>query len=226
MQNIFKFNKGNLLKIFVYLIFYSLRTFFLVLLLSIFGISRVSIPVGTSLSLLFGFVVLLILFSFLNQRTIANLNLRSVSINKILLLIPLALIIKLPFFLIVFLPFIPKDPEAVSQSLNQFSLGSNTVYLFGDILTIINVALLAPILEELFFRGVVFNTLKSKYSVLISIVVSSFLFSLVHGNILLITTSFIHGLIFAFIYHKYKNIIYPVALHSFNNIIPLIFALT
>lgn len=225
MENMLKFNKVNLLKILIYLIFYPIRTIALVLLLSIFGISRVSTPIGSSLSLLLALSVLSVLFNFFNSSKVSSLNIKPISLNKILFLIPFALLIRLPFLLIGFLPFITKDSHVIMQSLNQFSINSGNVDQLGNVLTVINVAFLGPILEELFFRGVIFNTLKSKYSVAASIIVSSLLFSLFHGNILLMTTSFIHGIVFAFIYHKYKNIAYSIALHSFSNLIPLLFAL-
>lgn len=87
----------------------------------------------------------------------------------------------------------------------------------------IRVIILAPILEEVFFRKILFNGLLKKYSFLISVIVSSLFFALIHiPNWLNLIPSFIFGIICCLIYIKTKNILYPIIFHFTGNLISFI----
>lgn len=84
----------------------------------------------------------------------------------------------------------------------------------------IRAIILAPILEELFFRKILFNGLLKKYSFVISIIVSSLLFAFIHiPNWLNLIPTFIFGIICCLIYIKTKNILYPILFHFIGNLI-------
>lgn len=72
--------------------------------------------------------------------------------------------------------------------------------------------IIIPIIEELFFRK--FLIMKIKFNALLSILISSLLFSLVHLNY--IHKSYIAlfgGLISGYIYHKTDKVIYSILFH-------------
>ena len=79
---------------------------------------------------------------------------------------------------------------------------------------ILTTVILTPLVEELFFRGLILQSLSEKYSsYIIPILLSSILFALVHLNpldipssTLQITSTFIFGLVVSLIYLKTKNI--------------------
>ena len=81
--------------------------------------------------------------------------------------------------------------------------------------------ILAPILEELFFRKILFKRLLKQNSFVISVIVSSLCFASIHGlpNVL---PTFIFGVICCLIYNYTKNILYPILLHFTGNLITLI----
>lgn len=89
---------------------------------------------------------------------------------------------------------------------------------------------LAPVVEEIFYRGILFEQLDDVASATIASVVSSIifagshLFSALHGStaligVVLIITPFISGLYFAWLYHSTNNILAPIVFHSLYNLV-------
>ena len=75
----------------------------------------------------------------------------------------------------------------------------------------------APILEEIVFRGVIMNNLR-KYGIRVAIIVNSLLFGLSHYNIEMIVPAFLTGIIFSYVAYKY-SIKYSILIHFFINAI-------
>jgi len=84
-----------------------------------------------------------------------------------------------------------------------------------DIPTIITSVLLMPILEELVFRKFIFKNLFDQYGFPIAMLCSSILFALIHTpDIIQVMTTFLGGLLAAFIYYKSSfQILYPIIFH-------------
>lgn len=87
---------------------------------------------------------------------------------------------------------------------------------------IIGVVIIAPILEEIVFRGILLNGLLARYSPKYAIILSAVIFGLIHGKPLQIWGAFIMGLILGWIYFKTQSIGTTILLHSFLNLIALI----
>lgn len=86
-------------------------------------------------------------------------------------------------------------------------------------LSFILMVIVAPITEEILFRGVVLDCLLFRYSPIVSIVISSVIFGLAHLNPWQFIDAFIIGLLSGFLYYKYKNLTINVVLHSSVNLI-------
>lgn len=86
-------------------------------------------------------------------------------------------------------------------------------------LAILIVALLPAIFEELLFRGVVFNSFKKRYNLIIGILVSAIIFGVYHMNIVQGVFAFILGLFLAYSYHKTNSLFVPIIFHFINNFI-------
>lgn len=97
------------------------------------------------------------------------------------------------------------------------SITSQNVYL-----SLISVVLLAPILEEILFRGLIFNRLNSKFKTWTSIIISALIFGLIHGNIIQTINATILGIAFAYIYSKTHNLIPCIIGHFLNNLISIV----
>ena len=85
--------------------------------------------------------------------------------------------------------------------------------------------IISPIIEEIFFRKLIYSTLKFYFAPLISTLISSTLFSLVHNNLSSFPLLLVLGIILCLSFEKTNSIIYPIIIHSMFNIIMLIFIL-
>lgn len=75
----------------------------------------------------------------------------------------------------------------------------------------------APVLEEIVFRGVIMNNLK-KYGIKTAIIINSIFFALSHYNTDMIIPAFFTGIIFSYVAYKY-SIEYSILIHFFINAI-------
>ena len=93
-----------------------------------------------------------------------------------------------------------------------------SAFLFSAISSII----FAPILEELVFRGVLFNRIKIRIGIVPAMIVTSFIFAIGHdfGGI---TSAFLFGICMCILYLKTDNILVPMSVHFINNVVATIF---
>jgi len=77
----------------------------------------------------------------------------------------------------------------------------------------------APLVEEVFFRGFVYPAIANKYGVIVSAVSTSILFGLAHIVAANAIIAFFIGLILVYVYHQTTNLLAPILVHStFNQI--------
>ncbi|MGQ0604215.1 MAG: lysostaphin resistance A-like protein [Anaerolineales bacterium] len=90
--------------------------------------------------------------------------------------------------------------------------------LIGFTITFLFVGILAPISEELFFRGALYGWLAARYRVWIAVLVSSTLFGLAHFDSLgVVVSSFIMGVMIALVYEYTRSLWAAIAIHVLNN---------
>lgn len=75
---------------------------------------------------------------------------------------------------------------------------------------------LIPVAEELFFRRLLYSSLRGKLAVFPSALISSALFAIGHFNSPV--HAFIMGVYFAYIYEKHKDLFVNISLHSLVNV--------
>ena len=114
-----------------------------------------------------------------------------------------------------------------ANDVNQFSTSSLGLMLLTSIQPFI-----APFVEELTFRYLLFGKISNKFLKVVMFFVSSILFGLIHinnfnGNWMLTLPYMVIGAYFSIIYLVYKNIWGSIIVHwifnSINSIIPAIF---
>lgn len=76
-----------------------------------------------------------------------------------------------------------------------------------------------PVFEELFFRGVILESLLKRHRRLFSVIVSSLIFAFMHGQPAIMLTAFVSGLVFGTIYLHTNSVFSTIILHSINNAI-------
>lgn len=89
--------------------------------------------------------------------------------------------------------------------------------------TIICSGILGPIMEELMFRGIVYNNLKKIYNIRNSILILTLVFGLIHFNIIQIIYAIIIGFVLVYTYEKCNNIKAPIIIHMASNITSTLF---
>jgi len=82
-------------------------------------------------------------------------------------------------------------------------------------------ALVAPLVEEIIFRGFIFAGLRGRFGWKRSAIISAALFSLIHFQPTAILPIFILGLIFAYLYHLSGSIWPAVIMHISTNALGL-----
>ena len=84
-------------------------------------------------------------------------------------------------------------------------------------LHIVHAICVAPVLEEIIFRGVIMNNLK-KYGIKTAIISNSILFGLSHYNIDMIIPAFFIGIVLSYVAYRY-SIKYSILMHILINMI-------
>jgi membrane protease YdiL (CAAX protease family) len=87
----------------------------------------------------------------------------------------------------------------------------------------ISIVGLAPIAEEVFFRGFLFAGLRKLTGVWVAALLSSLLFAVVHAQSGLIIPFTIVGLMLAYLYHRSRSIYLPIGMHFFFNAVSFLF---
>lgn len=84
---------------------------------------------------------------------------------------------------------------------------------------IVMAVIMAPIFEEIVFRGIIQKGLINKGTKPgVAIAISSIVFGLVHGNPWQFVGAVLLGSVLGFVYYKTKSLLLPILLHAFNNL--------
>ncbi|WP_077324411.1 CPBP family intramembrane glutamic endopeptidase [Virgibacillus siamensis] len=83
-------------------------------------------------------------------------------------------------------------------------------------------ALIAPIMEEIIFRKIIFGVLYKRTNFFLAALLSSFIFGIIHGEPEHILIYASMGFVFAFLYVQTKRIIVPILVHMLLNSISVI----
>lgn len=108
------------------------------------------------------------------------------------------------------LDLIPQN--SILESLGE-SLENDTAFMMFTVIVI------APIKEEFLMRGIICNGLSKRYSNKVAILVSAFMFALIHFNIQQGVNAFLLGVILGYAYLKTKSLYLTIFLHMLNNTI-------
>ena len=108
--------------------------------------------------------------------------------------------------------------SALKLMENAFNANTN----LDSLVLILTVAVGAPIVEELLFRGVLFEELNRYVSVKTTIFLTALIFGLYHFNILQSPNTLVMGLVMAWTYYKTRSIKASIIIHATNNILALI----
>lgn len=104
----------------------------------------------------------------------------------------------------------------ISESYKQTS---ELQYAASLPVALIVYGVVAPIVEEILFRGVVFNRMKENNRIITSVILSSLVFAVYHQNIVQGIYAFIMGCIIAYLYELFGRFYVPVCVHIVSNVL-------
>ncbi|WFD10982.1 CPBP family intramembrane glutamic endopeptidase [Tepidibacter hydrothermalis] len=90
------------------------------------------------------------------------------------------------------------------------------------IIAIISVCIVAPIYEEIIYRGIILKGLSKKYNDKVAIIVSALLFAIMHMNLQQGINAFLLGIVMGYLYTKTKSLYVSIFAHFINNGIGII----
>ncbi len=102
----------------------------------------------------------------------------------------------------------------VHPLVNIFFKEANPFILGGFIVL---AALVAPVIEEIVFRGFIYSAVRKRAGVTLAIIVTSALFSLLHMSIFSFLPIFFLGIVLAYLYEKTGLLISSITLHVIHN---------
>lgn len=116
--------------------------------------------------------------------------------------------------------------EGVEQQILQDALAGGAPTVLAVIITVV----VAPLAEEVLFRGVLFRAMAARLGLWVGAVLSSAVFAVIHFEILFsqpiaLAGLFVVGLLLAFAYHLTGSIVVPILGHAVFNAISLTLAL-
>lgn len=115
---------------------------------------------------------------------------------------------------------VPTEGHPVLEGLHKWFQKSFEMILDYKIAAFIMVCILAPILEELIFRGLILRGLLNKgNNPWFSIILTAFLFGAAHMNPWQFMGAGFLGVIFGYIYWRTQSLILCILLHFLNNLI-------
>ena len=91
--------------------------------------------------------------------------------------------------------------------------------------TLLGAGLLAPVAEELFFRGFLYTALRQRLGIATAVTISSAVFAVGHIDALgVVAASFIMGIALALAYEYTRSLWVAIAIHAFNNSLATVLA--
>jgi membrane protease YdiL (CAAX protease family) len=94
------------------------------------------------------------------------------------------------------------------------------------ILLLVVVSIIAPICEEIFFRGFLFQGFKKRWGVPAGIIISSALFSAAHLDLYNFLPLLAIGWVLAYLFHKTKSLLPVIFLHAIYNLLLILILLS
>lgn len=114
--------------------------------------------------------------------------------------------------------------EAAPQQVVQIYLKPSTdSFLIAFTLF---VAIAGPLIEEVFFRGFMYKTFRTRWGVKTGIVLSSLLFAMLHHSVVAFVPIFLLGVVLAAMYEKSGSLLPSMAFHMTHNFLMVGFTLT
>jgi len=113
----------------------------------------------------------------------------------------------------------PPPPQEVELLLSGFRSGRDLLLPF------LAISVLAPVSEELYFRGMVYPTVRARFGPAIGMVLSALFFGLLHFDLYRLIPITVLGVILAYFYERTHSLLASIVAHSTWNTFMLLIVL-
>jgi membrane protease YdiL (CAAX protease family) len=117
------------------------------------------------------------------------------------------------WFYITDLPY--DSAELFHDSLYSVGFLYRIIYFIWLILAV-------PIIEEMFFRGVIFSAIKKLIRLEIALILQAIFFALLHNDLNALFPHIVSGILLGYIFYKSRSLIPSMIAHSFTNLAAII----
>lgn len=160
-------------------------------------------------------VVAIIMVKFLERDVKERLRFNKITLKTAISVVIIALVFNILFQSVQFLFPMSMRAELFNQMDNELG---DIVGVIGFITTVI----VAPLSEEVLFRGLILGELTKCFNVHIAIILQAVLFGVMHGNIIWATIAFLSAVLYGYFVKKYKSIFTSVLGHMSVNLLSFI----
>ena len=99
------------------------------------------------------------------------------------------------------------------NSVELFEIGPDTTLIQYGLIFFVG-AVFAPLVEEIIFRGIMVERFGAKYGYKSAVLLSSFLFGVLHMDII---GAFVFGVVLSILYLRTRSLLLPFLIHAANN---------
>ena len=170
-------------------------------------------------SLIIDTLIIIIILPWYNVGVLEQF--RIVKFNVLIMVVIMAV-----FVLILVLPIVDtvefiKRLTHQQLTIKKFDFALLTTPNINKIIYFFLMVIITPVVEEIIYRGFLFNLLLKKYSVKIALIVSSLIFAFFHLRFAGIGFLFVYGLFFGYVYYKTNSLIAPILAHFTINFLAM-----
>jgi len=138
---------------------------------------------------------------------------RIVKFNVLIMIVIMAVLV-----LILVLPIVDpvdfvKKLTHYQLTIKQFNFSLSSLVKFDKVIYLFLMVIITPVVEEIIYRGFLFNLLLKKYQVKLALIISSVIFAFFHLRFAGIGFLFVYGLFFGYVYYKTNSLIAPILAH-------------
>lgn len=128
-----------------------------------------------------------------------------------LLFLPILFIVAtFSFYIFKKVGFTPEPQQVMHLYLQADSFFLLSIMVFLS-------CVVAPFAEEIIFRSVIYTGFKKRFSINISIILSSLIFALLHNELFVLPALFAFACYLSHLFEKYENLWVPISVHFYNN---------
>lgn len=109
--------------------------------------------------------------------------------------------------------------SGLQQSTEGYAELSESFFKGNLVSELLGLGVIIPIVEELVFRGLMYERLKEFMDMKFAVITAAVCFGLVHGNVVQAVFSIFLGFLLIYVYERYHSVLAPILFHVASNVL-------